>query len=169
MPNANWFRESLRWDASPVDLSFLNADDRPAGRHGVVKADGEKLSFADGTPARFWGANLSGPCLFMTPRENIPRHARRIAQLGYNLMRIVQHESNWVNPNIFGASAKDTRHLDPRALESLDLWIKCLKDEGVYVWLDMHYLRELEAAATASRWAGARSNARRESSGASTT
>jgi hypothetical protein len=143
-PDANWFRQALRWDVSPVDLSFLNADDRPAGQHGMVKVDGDRLVFEDGTPARFWGANLSGPVLFLTPRENIPRQARRMAQLGYNLMRIVQHESNWVKPNIFGADYRDTRHLDRRSLDSLDYWIKCLKDEGIYVWLDMHYLRELK-------------------------
>ena len=143
-PDGNWFRDALRWDVSPVDLSFLNADDRPAGRHGFVKADGAKLVFADGSPARFWGTNLSGPVLFGTPRENVPRQARRIAQLGYNLVRIVQHESNWVRPNIFGGNTRDTRHLDRRSVDAIDYWIKCLKDEGVYVWLDMHYLREIK-------------------------
>jgi hypothetical protein len=143
-PDSSWFRQALRWDLAPLDLSFLNADDRPAGRHGMVKVDGDHLVFEDGTPARFWGANLSGPVLFQTPRENIPRQARRMARLGYNVMRIVQHESNWVKPNIFGADYRDTRHLDRRSLDTLDYWIKCLKDEGIYVWLDMHYLRELK-------------------------
>jgi hypothetical protein len=145
-PDRTWFRDALRWDVSPVDLSFLNADDRPAGRHGFVKLEGENLLFEDGSPARFWGANLSGPVLFGTPRDNVPRQARRIAQLGYNIMRIVQHESNWVRPNIFGNNAQDTRHLDRRSLDAIDYWIKCLKDEGVYVWLDMHYMREFKRA-----------------------
>src|SRR5262249_1098437 len=29
-------------------------------------------------------------------------------------------------------------HLNPHMLEALDWWIKCLKDEGIYVWLDLH-------------------------------
>jgi hypothetical protein len=143
-PDATWSRGVLPWDAAPVDLSFLNAGDRPAGSHGFLRAVGDRLVFENGTPARFWGANLSGPVLFSTPRKSIPRQARRIAQLGYNLMRIVQHDANWADPNIFGSNPKDTRHLDPRSLDSLDYWIKCLKDEGVYVWLDMHYLRALK-------------------------
>ena len=142
--DGSWFRDALRWDASPVDLSFLNADDRPAGHHGFVKADGDRLVFEDGTPARFWGANLSGPALFGTPRDNVPRQARRIAQLGYNIVRIEGHEANWVRPNIFGNNARDTRHLDRRSLDAIDYWVKCLKDEGIYVWLDMHYLREVK-------------------------
>ena len=127
-----------------MDLSFLNAGDRPAGRHGTVKAEGDRLVFEDGTPARFWGTNLAGPVLFGTPRENVPRHARRIAQLGYNLVRIHQHDSNWVHPNIFGSDPRDTRHFDQRSLDAIDYWVKCLEDEGVYIWLDMHYLRELK-------------------------
>jgi hypothetical protein len=38
---------------------------------------------------------------------------------------------------------RDTRHFDPKALDSLDWWIKCLKDEGIYVWLDLVYMRTL--------------------------
>jgi hypothetical protein len=145
-PTRSWFRQALEWDTSPVDLSYLNAGDRPAGRHGPVKAEGDRLVFEDGTPARFWGANLAGPALFLTPRGVIPRQARRMAQLGFNLVRIVQHEANWVSPNIFGSNNRDTRHLDRAALDSIDYWIKCLKDEGIYVWLDMHYLREIKPA-----------------------
>ena len=143
-PNANWFRAALPWDVAPVNLTFLNASDRPAGRHGRVKADGDRLVLSDGTPARFWGANLSGPVLFSTPRGNIRGQARRIAQLGYNLVRIVQHDSDWVNPNIFGTNYTDTRHLDQKSLDTLDLWIKCLEEQGVYVWLDMHWRRPLK-------------------------
>jgi hypothetical protein len=145
-PDRTWFREALHEDAAPVDLSYLNAEDRPAGRHGAVRADGDRLVFADGTPARFWGANLAGPVLFSTPRENIPRQARRMARLGYNLMRIHQQESGWVQPNIYGQNPRDSRHLDPRSLDALDLWVRCLTDEGIYVWLDLHYLRELKPA-----------------------
>jgi hypothetical protein len=143
-PDGSWFRDALRWDASPVDLSFLNAGDRPAGRRGFVKADGDRLVFDDGSLARFWGANLAGPVLFGTPRENVPRQARRIAQLGYNLIRIHQEDASWFQPNIFGTGARDTRHLDRRSLDAIDYWIKCLKDEGVYVWLDLYCLRDLK-------------------------
>jgi hypothetical protein len=151
---SRWFRGALAWNAVPVDLSYLNAGERPAGRHGFLKADGDRFVFEDGTRARFWGGNLAGPALFSTPRENIPRQAHRIAQLGYNLMRIVQVDADWVKPNIFGRDYRDTRRLDPTALDAIDLWIKCLKDEGVYVWLDMCYLRPLKPGDGISRgWA----------------
>ena len=54
-PNTSkWFKNALPWDTAPVDLSFLNRDDRPAGGHGFVKALGDHFAFQDGTPVRFW-------------------------------------------------------------------------------------------------------------------
>ena len=42
----------------PVDLSFVYKDEKPAGRHGFLKADGGSFVFEDGTPGRFWGTNF---------------------------------------------------------------------------------------------------------------
>ena len=139
-----WFRDALAGDSSPVDLRFLNHDDRPAGSHGFVKVEGDHFVLQDGRHARFWGGNLAANALFSTPRQNVAKQARRMAQLGFNLMRIHHHDSEWVNPNIFDRKFKDSRHLNPTSLESLDWWIKCLKDEGIYVWIDAHVGRTIK-------------------------
>ncbi|HZW29441.1 MAG TPA: hypothetical protein VFF52_01975 [Isosphaeraceae bacterium] len=139
----SWYRDALAWDAAPVDLRFLNRGDRPAGRRGSVRAVGDRLVFDDGTPARFWGANLAANALFSTPRQQIASQARRMAQLGYNLMRIHHHDSQWVQPNVFDSRANDTRHLSRSSLETLDWWIKCLEDEGISIWLDLRVGRVL--------------------------
>jgi len=141
-----WYRDALDWNAAPVDLRFLNRDERPAGRHGFIKADGDRFVFEDGTPARFWGSNLAAMALFSTPRESVARQAKRMAQLGYNLIRFHHHDSDWVRPNIFGNGSNNTRHLSPKSLDALDWWIKCLKDEGIYVWLDLRVGRVLKPA-----------------------
>ena len=142
--STRWFRDALTWDSSPIDLSFLNAQDRPAGRHGFLKVDGDRLVFEDGTPARFWGANLVAMALFQTPRENVARQAHRMAQLGYNLVRLGHIDAKWVKPNIFAGNGRtDTRHLNPQAFDIIDWWIKCLKDEGIYIWGDLVYGRTL--------------------------
>ena len=141
-----WFRGALDWNASPVDLSFLNRDDRPAGRHGFVRAEGDQLVRGDGRPMRFWGGNLAGGALFLTPRENVANQAHRMAKLGFNLMRIHHHDSEWVQPNLFDRRYKDSRHLNARSFDNLDWWIKCLKDEGIYVWLDMNVGRIFKPA-----------------------
>jgi len=43
---------------------------------------------------------------------------------------------------VFDASGGTTQKLDDQALDMLDWWVKCLKDEGVYVWMDLHVGRQ---------------------------
>jgi len=136
-----WPVSNLDWATSPVDLSFLNLTEKPAGRRGFVKSVGESLIFEDGTIARFWGTNLTAYTLFGTSKDNVKRQAKRISALGFNLVRIHHFDSPWVNPNIFGKDAKNTRHLDSSSLEKLDWWITCLKEEGIFVWLDLEVQR----------------------------
>ncbi len=133
-----WHADVLPDETSPVDLSFLNKRDRPAGKRGFVTAKGAELVFADGTPARFWGANLQAHTLFSTTDEHIKLHAARIARLGFNLVRIHHHDSKWVRPNIFKNPDDNTSELSPASLRKLDLWIASLKEQGVYLWLDLH-------------------------------
>ncbi len=143
----SWPTDTLDWKSSPVDLSFLNAQEKPAGKRGFVKASGEQLLFADNTPARFWGTNLSAYTLFRTPDDAIKLQAKRLSALGFNLVRLHHHDSPWVFPNIFGDGnvMRDTQQLSADSLKKLDWWIKCLKDEGIYVWLDMHVERAFTA------------------------
>ncbi|MVV48691.1 glycosyl hydrolase family 5 [Pseudomonas sp. PB120] len=143
----SWPTDKLDFKTSPVDLSFLNADEKPAGKRGFVKASGEKLVFADNTPARFWGTNVTSYAVFRTSDEAIKQQAKRLSALGFNLVRLHHHDSPWVSPNIFGdpSLTKDTQQLSPESLKKIDWWIKCLKDEGIYVWLDMHVERTFTA------------------------
>jgi hypothetical protein len=142
---STWTRGILEPTITPVDLSFLNVPEVPAGKHGFLKARADQLVFEDGSLARFWGTNLTASALFQTAQENVKKEARRLSQLGFNLVRLTHEDSEWVNPNIFGDSTqRDTGNLSDAMLEKLDWWIKCLKDEGIYVWLDLEVGRRLK-------------------------
>lgn len=135
---SNWRQNALGWTDSPVDLRFLNEGDRPAGSHGFLQAVGDQLVFTDATPVRFWGCNVAGPALFVDNRV-IEVHAQRIAALGYNLVRLHHHDStSWVSPTVIDKQRAASRHLDEQGMAKLDYWIKCLRDQGVYVMLDLH-------------------------------
>jgi hypothetical protein len=143
---ASWLTNILDWKASPIDLSFLNAPEKPAGKRGFLKVTSDRLVFEDGARARFWGTNLTSYALFATTPENVKYQARRLSALGFNLVRLHHHDSSWVNPNIFGdRDSADTRSLSAAMLDKLDWWIKCLKDEGIYIWLDLHVGRQFKA------------------------
>jgi Cellulase (glycosyl hydrolase family 5) len=145
--STDWPTGIMSLDKAPVDLSFLNTGEAPAGKRGVLQVRGGKLVFEDGTVARFWGTNLTAYSLFATSKDDIKRQAHRLSQLGFNLVRLHHHDSEWVDPNIFGdRNSRSTQKLDEAMLEKLDWWVKCLKDEGIYVWLDLHVGRRVKPA-----------------------
>jgi hypothetical protein len=137
---STWYPDTLPWDRWPVDVSFLNH--KPAGQHGHARADGDRLVFEDGSLARFWGTSVQANALFQGRKEDVALQAKRLAALGYNLVRIHHHDSPWVRPNVFDPFGQTTQKLDDRALDRIDWWVKCLKDEGIYVWMDLHVGRQ---------------------------
>jgi len=142
LDKAQWQKDSFAHDVSPVDLSFLNH--KPAGKHGFLTRQGEDLVFEDGTPARFWGANVAAYAIFR-PEAEITAQAKRLARLGYNLVRIHHHDSTgWVSPTVIDKSKADSRQLDADGIAALDMWINALTAEGIYVFIDLHVGRQLK-------------------------
>jgi len=137
---------TLSWnDRVPIDLSFVFAHEKPAGKHGFLTVQGEAFAFEDGVEARFWGTNFnSGACF--------PEHAysemvaRRLARFGVNMVRFHQMDAEWATPNLFtfnrARPKEDTRSFDPKSMERLDYLISCLKQEGIYIFLDMLTYRQ---------------------------
>lgn len=127
-------------DRMPIDISFVFAEEKPAGKHGFLKADKEDLRFEDGTLARFWGVNFNGGACF-PDKEYAKKVARRLAMAGCNIVRFHQLDSQFGTPNIFqfrkGKRVNTTRVLDQESLDALDYLIFCLKEEGIYCYLDM--------------------------------
>lgn len=139
-----WQAAGIDLEHSPVDLRFLNH--RPAGAKGRVRAEGSQLVYGDGDPARFWGTNVAAHSLFDS-KERIEQHARRIAALGYNLVRLHHHDSmSWVQPCVIELGRDDSQHIDAEQLDKIHYWVNCLKEEGVYTWLDLHVGRILKPA-----------------------
>ena len=136
--SSDWYENLLPADQFPVDLSYLNAAEKPAGKRGFLsEADGQ-LAFADGTRARFWGTNLTAYALFQTGLDDTVQQARRLSKLGFNLIRIHHLDSAWVKPNIFASDGAGGVTLNAEAMRALDWWIKALSDEGIYVWFDLN-------------------------------
>ena len=134
-------------DRMPVDISFVFEDEKPAGKHGFVCADGDDLRFEDGTIAKFWGVNFnSGACF--PDKDYAPQVAARLTQAGCNIVRFHQMDAEWSTPNVFaftkGKRVTTTRQLDPRSMDRLDYLIYCLKQEGIYCYLDMMTYRKFK-------------------------
>jgi len=134
-------------DRMPVDISFVFEDEKPAGKHGFVKADGDQFRFEDGTLARFWGVNFNGGANF-PEHDYAKKVAQRLAQAGCNIVRFHQLDAEWDTPNIYaytkGKKVKSSRVLDPVSMDHLDYLIYCLKEQGIYVYFDMMTYRRFK-------------------------
>lgn len=129
----------LKWDDAPIDISHVFQNEKPAGRHGFVVVKDDKLVFEDGTPARFFGTLFNSGMNFCS-HEHAEKVARRLAKFGLNIVRLHQLDSEWALPNIFtferGPHENATHTLDPRSMERLDYLIYCLKQNGLYLYMD---------------------------------
>jgi len=131
---------TLPWDDMPVDLSFLYEKEKPAGKHGFLKVNGDRFVFEDGTVAKFWGTNFNSGANFPT-HEYSEKVAGRLAKTGVNMVRFHQLDAEWSTPNIFqftkGQNKTNTMNLDPVSMDHLDYLIYCLKQQGIYVYMDL--------------------------------
>lgn len=115
--------------ASPIDLSFLNGG--PASRR--VTAKGAHFVDDSGERVRFLGVNVTFAACF-PEKENATRMAKRLAQLGFNVVRF--HHMDARDIWLPGQQA-----LDPEKLERLDWFIHQLKENGIYANLNLHVSR----------------------------
>ncbi|MBP5288432.1 MAG: hypothetical protein J6Z79_00980 [Clostridia bacterium] len=134
-------------ECMPIDISFVFKDEVPAGKHGFAKAQGEQIRFEDGTLARFWGVMFNGAACFPT-HEKAEMVANRLAQTGINIVRFHQMDDEWTAPNLYrlttGERVTNTRQISPDSLERLDYLIKCLKEKGIYISVDMTTYRRFK-------------------------
>ena len=123
-------------DMMPVDISFVFEEEKPAGKHGFCRADGENFRFEDGTLAKFWGVIFNGASCFPS-HEYAEQVATRLEQAGCNIARFHQMDAEWATPNLFrftaGKRMTSTRQLDPRSMERMDYLIHRLKEHGIYI------------------------------------
>ncbi|MDY0099432.1 MAG: hypothetical protein RBR81_09530 [Bacteroidales bacterium] len=131
---------TLPWDDMPVDLSFVYAKEKPAGKHGFLTVDGDKFVFEDGTIARFWGTCFNSAQCFPS-HEHSAKLAKRLGKVGMNIVRFHQMDAEWSTPNIFqftkGENKSNTLSFDPVSIDRLDYLIYCLRQEGIYIHMDL--------------------------------
>lgn len=134
-------------DMMPVDISEVFADERPAGKHGFLRVEKDQFVFEDGTPGRFWGVNFNGGACF-PDHAYAHQVARRLAQAGCNVVRFHQLDAEWNTPNIFcftKGPRRGTRSPDPVSMDRLDYLVACLKEEGIYCYLDLLTYRKFKS------------------------
>ena len=115
-----WFPfRPARDEFGPTILDASRWVEAPTGKHGFVTVKGERFVFEDGTPVRFWGAQMGE-----WSKEQLDYAIRRMRRQGINITRL-HGLSNLGN--------------DARSFDRLDYLIAKLGENGIYIILDLHY------------------------------
>jgi hypothetical protein len=104
--------------------------EKPAGKHGGVRSAGDRFQFADGTPVKFWGVNLSygGGC---APEKKAAEFtAARYSRYGINAVRL--HKFSYPTDHSGIADKDDSTRMTPEGLDRLDYFSAQLKQRGIY-------------------------------------
>ncbi len=114
---------------APMDVSFLNRD----AADGRIRVRGRHFVDEQGRRVRFLGTNVTFSAAFPN-KANAPALARRMAQVGFNVVRF--HHMDARDIWLPGQSG-----LDPDKLDRLDWFIYQLKQNGIYTNLNLHVSR----------------------------
>ncbi len=134
-PGADWLPYSIDWKTTGEPVwDFGKAFDAPAGKHGFVTVRGADFVFADGTPLRMWGVNLSASGCFPEKQE-AAAVAAFLARWGFNAVRFSHLEPEWAR-GIIDFSVKDKLILKQDRLDLLFYFIAELRKHGIYYIMD---------------------------------
>jgi len=116
-------------------LSMRNWIERPAGKHGRIKRQGDHLVY-DGSPIKLWGVNLCyGTC---APEKSLAeKRSNFYVNQGINAVRLHKFADNtgWS-----GIQARNTCvEYDSAGLDRMDYQVAKFKESGIYIDLSAHF------------------------------
>jgi hypothetical protein len=135
-------------DSSKTILDVSNPNPAPINeaRRLTIK-DGHYYD-TTGRRVKFLGTNITAGGCFPTKKE-APIIAARLRKFGFNCIRLHHMDSEWATPNLFylsgGSYGRKTDKLSPESLDRLDYFIYQLKQNGIYVDINLHVGRAFTA------------------------
>ncbi len=125
----NWYPfEPTKDNFAPTATDCSGLIEKPTGKHGFVKVRGDRFVFQDGTPARFWGGQISP-----WTKEQTDYAVRCLRKRGINMVRM--HGLGFLNRR----GATTSFEYDSDAFDRLDYILYRCGQEGIYVVLDVDY------------------------------
>jgi len=125
-----------------VDMSNLTA---PITTTQKVTARDGHFYDQSGKRVRFLGVNIAWSACF-PDKKDAPIVAARLRKLGVNLVRLHNMDVGFAPRGIFDPNFHDMRHLDKDQLDRLDYFVAQLKQNGIYIDLNLLVGRKLDAA-----------------------
>ena len=124
----------VKISGTPLNLDGLQ--ERPAGLHGKIRAEGRELLFVDNTTARFFGVEMEGSACCPASNEG-GKMAAFLSSCGVNLV--------WMT-GLQKALLGQEDALDERALQQLIDFAYELRTRGVYLAVELPSLDDSQAS-----------------------
>lgn len=136
----------LPWDDNTGGITHMGErlNHTPAGKHGPLQVSEGHFSLND-ERIRFWGVNITAESNFPS-QEEAEGVAGRLAKFGVNLVRFHHMDHNWGGLGLIDYSQGDSLTLNEDALDRLDYFIHQLKEQGIYLNINLINAREFEPA-----------------------
>jgi len=137
----DWLPIDYRKDilsGSALDFSNMGLNDAPAGKHGWLKAVGDRFEFEKlpGREQRFYGVNFCFDANVPEP-SLATQVVTRLSRMGYNTIRIHHYEE----PLLKGA--KDGLTFNARNLDRFDRLCALAIENGLYLTTDIYVSRRV--------------------------
>lgn len=130
---AGWFAfEPVKDRFGPTVLDCSQWVEAPTGKHGFVTAKGDKFVFEDGTPIRFFGAQI-GDFIRANDYSPLQYAVQRMRRQGINITRLHGLE------NLSDRRGATSFDYSKEGFDRLDYLIARLGENGIYLILDVHY------------------------------
>ncbi len=133
------FNFNLRFDDSTTVEFLPHFPKKPIDETGYISANNSGSFIRNGEPIRFFGGNLTTQGAFPS-KSDAEKIAGRMRKMGINLIRFHHIDNPWSNGSLF-YGVNGTRGFNPVLLDRLDYLIYQLKENGIYVNMNLNVSR----------------------------
>jgi hypothetical protein len=133
---STWYPFEAKSDPAAGEIGMQSWLDKPAGLHGRIARQGEKLIY-NGKPIKLWGLNLCFANGCAPDKAVADKRAAFYAKYGVNSVRLHKYAdgAGWN-----GIQSKDSFvTLDPAGLDRMDYQIAKFKEAGIYMLFSTHF------------------------------
>jgi hypothetical protein len=138
----NGFSFHMPYDDSTTVNFLPKFPQKSITEKSYVSTDSSGNFIVKGEPYRFFGVNLTTRGAFPT-KEDAPYIAGRMRKFGINLVRFHHIDNPWSNGSLFH-NIEGTRDFNQNLLDRLDYFISQLKENGIYVNMNLNVSRTFE-------------------------
>ena len=139
----NWFAFQPKNDFQKGEIGLADWLDAPAGKHGFVQMQADKLVFEDGTPVKFWGVNIGNEGCYPEQKE-AEGLANYWSKYGINAVRL--HKFTWDEHKKSANGHDSSTVMSNEFWQRFDYFQYQLQQRGIYAgWSHIYGHRVREA------------------------